>query len=509
MFLFFEMAIAACGEGPPACAPKGVMDMAVVAVVLIAVAVLAIVLVVNAARLKPTPVDDPLPEAVGMGSDESVERFREILRSKTVWAAANPDADHSAFDEFVPKLRTLYPRVFETCELEMVDTYGISLLWKGANRELDPIVLMAHHDVVEADPAGWTHDPFAAEIADGKIYARGSVDTKCIWAALMEAAQTLMEEGFVPPRDIYFFSSNTEEDGGDTAPHMVEHLKEIGRVPYMVIDEGGALIDNPPLGVQGEFAVVGVAEKGIFDAYIQTSAEGGHASTPSLEDATAKLVSGLDAIQKNPPKAKLSAPVAAMLKELAAHGGFGLRLVFGNLWLFKPVVLKIMKGGHETAAMVRTTYALTQLEGSKAHNVIPKTAKGTVNVRIDPSESVAIALDRIKANFDDATTYELDEVCEPSPVSPFEGDPAFDYLRRVIRSVYPQAGIIPYVQSSCSDARHFARVCPRTYRFAGILFRGDQRMRIHGQDENLDVESFKRGVGFYIQFIRHLEKLGK
>ena len=240
-----------------ACKPKGVVNVAIVAAVLIVVAVLAIVLVVNAIRLKPTPVQDPLPESSEMGSDEAVERFREILRSKTVWAAADPDADHTAFDEFVPKLRTLYPRVFEACELEMVDTYGISLLWKGEDCEAAPIVLMAHHDVVEADPAGWSHDPFAAEIADGKIYARGAVDTKCIWAALMEAAETLIAEGYVPPRDVYFFSSNTEEDGGDTAPHMVERLKEIGRVPYMVLDEGGALIENPPLGVKGEFAVVG------------------------------------------------------------------------------------------------------------------------------------------------------------------------------------------------------------------------------------------------------------
>lgn len=481
--------------------------MAVLAVVVGAFAILAVVLVVNALRLKPTEVANPLPESTAMGTDEAVERFREILRSKTVWAAGDPQADHAAFDEFVPMLRRLYPRVFEACELEMIDTYGISLLWKGADRAAAPIVLMAHHDVVEADPAGWTHDPFAADIEDGRIYARGAVDTKCIWAALMEAAETLIAEGYTPPRDVYFFSSNTEEDGGDTAPHMIDYLKGQGRLPFMVVDEGGAVIDNPPLGVKGEFAVIGVAEKGIFDAFIETSAEGGHASTPSLSDATAKLVSGLDGLQKNPPKAALSAPVAAMLQELAARGGFGLRLVFGNLWLFRPLVVAIMKGGHETAAMVRTTYALTQLEGSKAHNVIPKRAKATVNVRIDPAESVDIALERIKARFDDATSYELAEVCEPSPVSPFENDPAFDYLRRVIRSVYPQAGIAPYVQSSCSDARHFARVCPHTYRFAGILFRGDQRSRIHGQDENLDVEAYKRGVGFYLEFLRHLDLL--
>lgn len=483
--------------------------MIVLAVVVALVALLAIVLVVNAARLKPTPVPDPLSPSDARGDDAAVARFQELLRCATVWDLHNPDTDRSAFDEFVPLLRRLYPRVFGTMELELIDGYGISLLWKGVDRALAPVVLMAHHDVVSADASEWTHDPFAADIADGRIFARGAVDTKCIWAALMEAAERLLAEGYVPPRDVYFFSSNTEEDGGDTAPHMVERLVERGRVPYMVLDEGGAVIDNPPLGVQGEFAVVGVAEKGIFDAFVTTSAEGGHAAQPSLEDATAKLVSGLDGLQKNPPASKLSAPVAAMLRELAAHGGFGLRLVFANLWLFRPLVVRIMQGDSETAAMVRTTYALTQLEGSPAHNVIPKRAKATVNVRVDPGETVDAALARIKERFDERTSYELAEVSEPSPIAPFEGDPAFDYLRAVIASVYPAAGIAPYVQTSCSDARHFHRICPRTYRFAGILFKGDQRTRVHGQDENLDVDSFKRGIGFYLEFIRHLDRLGK
>ena len=307
---------------------------------------------------------------------------------------------------------------------------------------------------------------------------------------------TLIGEGYVPPRDVYFFSSNTEEDGGDTAPHMVEHLKEIGRVPYVVLDEGGAVIDNPPLGVQGEFAVIGVAEKGIFDAYIETSASGGHASTPSLGDATAKLVSGLDDLQKNPPRAALSKP-SLDAQRARRPWQLGLRLVFGNLWLFRPLVVKIMKGSSETAAMVRTTYALTQLEGSRAHNVIPeKKAKGTVNVRIDPSESVAIALDRIKERFDDQT-YELDEVCEPSPVSPFDGDPAFDYLRRIVHSVYPEAGIAPYVQNELQRRPPFRARLP-----AYVPLRGHPVPRrpayAHPRpgQESRDVDAYKRGVRF-------------
>lgn len=483
--------------------------MLVLVAVLGVVAILAVILVTNAVRLMPTVVKDPLPISEVMGDDASVIRFQEMLRIPTVWGAQNPDADHAPFDEFVPKMRELYPAVFANLELTLFETYGIMLRWKGANAALAPAVLMAHHDVVDADTEGWTHDPFAAKIEDGKIWARGAVDTKCILAALFEAIETLLAQGYVPPRDVYLCSSNCEEDNGDTTPAMVAYFKEQGIEPFFVLDEGGAVIDNPPLGVTHPFAVIGVTEKGLFNAFITTNSKGGHASTPSPQDATAKLVSSLEAVQKNPPISKLSKPIEAMLKELAAHGGFGLRLVFGNLWLFRPLVVRIMKGNYETAAMVRTTYALTELAGSPAANIIPKQAKATVNVRVDPLETVDTALARLKTHFDSETTFEVRSSIEPSPVSPFEEDVVFDYLRKVIHSVYPDAGIAPYVQSSCSDSRHFERICPHTYRFAGILFKGDQRARIHGQDENLDVEAFKRGVGFYTEFIRHLDLLGK
>ena len=482
--------------------------MAVLVCIGAIIVVLVVVLVVNAVRLKPTPVADPLPQSSAAGDDAAVERFQEMLRIPTVWGAENPETDHEPFDRFVPRMRELYPLVFENLELTLVETYGIMLKWTGANPALDPVVLMAHHDVVSAHPVEWTHDPFSAEIEDGKIWARGAVDTKCILAALFEATETLLAEGYVPPRDIYLCSSNCEEDNGSTAPAMVELFKERGIEPYLVLDEGGAVIDNPPLGVTRPFAAIGVTEKGLFSAFLTVDSQGGHASTPSLEDATAKLVSGLDALQKNPAPAKLSTPIEAMLKELASYGGFGLRLVFGNLWLFRPLVLKIMKGDHETAAMVRTTYAITELEGSPAANIIPKQAKGTVNVRIDPSETIDIALARIKERFDDQTDYELRFAIDPSPISPFD-DAAFEYLRAVTHSIYPDAGIAPYVQSSSSDARHWHRICPRTYRFAGFLFKGDQRARIHGQDENLDVDAYKQGIGFYLELIRNLDRLGK
>ena len=130
-----------------------------------------------------------------------------------------------------------------------------------------------------------------------------------------------------------------------------------------------------------------------------------------------------------------------------------------------------------------------------------------MNVRIDTNEGVQEALHRIDNAFGGEADIQLRDAIEPSRIAPWQGDAVYEYLRAVIHSAYPDAGIAPYIQVSCSDARHFQRAFPRVYRFAGILFRGDQRSRIHGQDENLDVESFKRGIGFYYELMRNLDRL--
>ena len=464
---------------------------------------LGAILVHNARALAPTPIPNPLAPSLAKGSDESVKRFQEMLRIPTVWGRENPDADHEPFDRFVPRMRELYPRTFSQLELTMINQYGILLKWEGEDSSLAPVVLMAHHDVVAADPQTWTHDPFAAEIEGGRIYARGSLDTKCLLAGLYEATETLLAEGFTPPRTVYLWSSNCEEDNGDTTPCVVKYLKDHDVNPAFVLDEGGAIIDNPPLGIDKNMAVVGVSEKGLVNIHITVRSEGGHSSTPSKDDATVRLIEGLQKLMNMQPEARLSEPVEAMLCELGSYGSFPLKLVFGNMWLFRPLVVAIMKRNPETAATVRTTYALTELKGSDAANVLPKEAHATVNIRVDPAETVAQAVARVRECFDDDVEFELFDNFEPSHISP--RDQPYDYIRRVVHSVYPQAGIMPYIQSSSSDARHMSLEFEHVYRFAGILYRGSQRGTIHGQDENIDVESFKRGVGFYTQLIRNLD----
>ena len=466
----------------------------------------------------------PLDAGGYKAGDDAVERFRELLRIPTVSREDVSLRDDAAFARWIPTLRRLFPRLFAASELTRIDDFGILLRWPGADPSLDPIVMMAHQDVVPVEGQDWQHDPFAAEVVDGQIWARGSLDTKNIAAAFLEAAEHLVGQGYVPPRDVWYFSSDGEEIAAPTATHAVDWLREHGVRPYMVLDEGGAVATEAPLGVAEPVAMVGVSEKGHVDLTVTARADGGHASTPSANDACRLLCRVCETISANPGKPQLTPAVEATLAELGARSSELYQAVFGNLWLTRPAVTKIMAASPETAAMLRTTYALTQLEGSNAHNVLPTVARANFNVRIAPFETIADAVARARRLAaqqcrasgvgPSLVTVEVNEAIphtEPAPVSPYEDDAAFDYLHRCVSGVYPEAGFAPYVQNSCTDSREFNAICERVYRFGGFVYSAEARKLLHAANERIGVDVYKRGVEFYVAFLAnlsHVETLG-
>lgn len=482
---------------------------------------LAAVCGVRAARMRPSRAQGSPLDAGGYTADDAaVERFQELLRIPTVSRDDATLVDREPFERWVPTLRRLYPLTFEACELTMIDEFGILLRWPGADAALDPIMMMAHHDVVPVEGQKWERDPFGAEIADGETWARGSLDTKCIVGAFFEATEHLIASGYVPPRDVWYFSSNGEEVSGPAARDAVAWLRERGIHPYLVLDEGGAVAGDTPLGVKVPVAMVGVSEKGHVDLTVTARADGGHASTPTSVDAPRLLARVCERIAANPGMPCFTEALDATLAELASRSSLLYRLVFSNLWLTRPAVAKIMAGNGETAAMLRSTYALTQLEGSPAHNVLPPVARANFNVRVAPFETVADAVERARALAaeecaasgvsPDHVTVEIATAVpytEPAPVSPFENDAAFDYLHRCVTGVYPEAGFAPYVQNSCTDSREFNAICDRVYRFCGFEYSGEARSLIHAENERIGVDVYKRGIEFYVAFLKNLGEL--
>ena len=476
---------------------------------------------VGASRLKPSAPEGAPVDAGGYRADDAaVERFRELIRIPTVSREDASLRDDEPFRQWVPTLRRLYPRTFEACELTTIDDFGILLRWPGADPAADPIVMMAHQDVVPVEGQDWEHDPFGAEIIDGQIWGRGTLDTKCIVGAFFEAAEHLIGQGYVPPRDVWYFSSDGEEVAALTCAHAVDWFREHDIHPYLVLDEGGAVAADAPLGVAEPVAMVGVSEKGHVDLTVTARADGGHASTPAANDACRLLARACERISANPGKPVLTPAVEATLSELGARSGALYKAVFGNLWLTRPLVTKIMAGVPETGAMIRTTYALTQMEGSTAHNVLPPVARANFNVRVAPFETIddAVARARVLAAQEceasgltpDHVTVEVNEAIpytEPAPVSPFAHDAAFDYIHRCVAGVYPEVGFAPYVQNSCTDSREFNAICERVYRFCGFVYSGEARTLLHAPNERIGVDVYKRGIEFYVAFLGHLADL--
>ena len=433
----------------------------------------------------------------------AVERFQAMLRKKTVWPRSG-EPDYAEFDSFLPLLKELYPVTFGTVEVFTVNKYGILLKWKGSDPSLKPVVTMAHYDVVSCEGQNWKYDPYAAEIHDGSVTARGTVDTKCIIGGVLEAFERLIKEGFTPKRDVYFFSTNNEETGGDTTPAVIEWFKERGVTPEFVLDEGGAVVSELPMGIRHDFAMIGVAEKGVADVIITAKGHGGHSSVPTKNDAPYKLVKALDKILSHPAKAELSDANAELLKNLARYAGFGMKLVFANLDLLKPLVLKVMEAaGGETNAMIRTTAALTKLSGSDTINTLPPEAQAGLSVRIAPGDTPQAAVDRIKALIGDGFDVRTEYTMAPSTVSGFDSD-NYRLLCETVKAVYPGAAAAPYVMNGGTDSKHFTAICPDVYRFAGFRFTSAERASTHGENESLSVNAYLKGLEFYRELFRKL-----
>ncbi len=435
-------------------------------------------------------------------NEQAIRRFQEILRVKTI-SRKDDSTDWAEFDRFLPTLKEQFPQVFEKLECTIINDYGIVLCWKGKNAGLQPVILMAHHDVVPVEGQDWHYPPFAAEIHDDKIYARGTVDTKCILAAILEAMDALLSEGFVPERDIYFTTTNNEETSGQTTVKMVEWFREQGIKPWFVLDEGGAILEKMPMGIQNPFAMIGVSEKGLANVYVTAEAKAGHASLPSKNDASVKLVEALHEIGKHPFPATLTPALQEMLRCFSAYVSAGMKLVFNNLWLFGPVVKKVMEGTPDTAAMIRTTAALTELKGSDAINVLPEKATAGFSVRIAPQDSVASVMEHLQKVVGDRAIVTCTDTQEPSPISD-HNTKSYEFIKNTVAKVYPGVAAAPYVMNAATDSRHFAAICKEVYRFAGFVFSEEQRESIHSADEHMPVNDYLKGIEFYTEFLKTL-----
>ncbi len=171
---------------------------------------------------------------------DAVTKFRKMIQFETI--SYPDDRDLDKFIRFHGLLKELFPRVWSETEVREYDG-NLLLRYKGRSQD-GPILFMHHHDVVPVS-GKWTHEPFSADIADGQIWGRGTIDTKSGLWAMLEAAEELLEEGYVPDKDIYFVSARNEETSGLGAKLISEVLKKENIHFSLVLDEGNGVFDDP------------------------------------------------------------------------------------------------------------------------------------------------------------------------------------------------------------------------------------------------------------------------
>ena len=439
-------------------------------------------------RGEPQPVD-------GEKAAKYAKDLSRMIRCETISVRESGPAEK--FARYRAELEQLFPLVHERLERTLI---GDAMLfkWRGTDPARGAVVLMAHSDVVPA--AGeWDHPPFAGEIADGCVWGRGAMDTKGSLCALFNAVEELLAEGFTPPCDVYLASSNNEEIMGDGAPNTVTWLTDHGVKLDLVLDEGGAVIEAPMPGLNGKYAMLGVLEKGYADVRFTAVSAGGHSSTPPKGTPLARLAAFVNRVETRPPfPVKITPPVKAMFAAMAPDMAFPFRLLFGNLWLFGPLLKRVIpKVSGQAGALLHTTCAFTMAQGSDAPNVIPTEASVTANLRFmvhQGREASLQALEKLANKY--GLRMEVLYACDCSPVVDVHSA-GYAYIRQCVREVFPEAGIAPYVMLGGTDAKHYAKVCDCALRFAPTALTPQQLASMHARNENLSVDALARAVAFY------------
>ena len=451
-----------------------------------------------------TPKDNVkvFDEEIEFDGEKAIENLRELVRCKTVSNKDRLLEDEAEFQKLIAKLPYLYPNVFSVCEYTELEDRALLFKWKGKNNG-EPTVLMAHYDVVPVDESGWEKPAFDAILEDGVIWGRGTLDTKVTFNGVLYSADCLIEKGYVPENDIYFAFSGGEEVNGNGAVRIVDYFEQNGIVPALVVDEGGAVVENVFPGVTAPCGLIGIAEKGMMDVEYKVKSSGGHASAPKPHTPVGVLSQACCKIENKPFKSHLTKPVKEMFDTLGRHSNFVYRMIFANLWLFKGVLDIICKSsGGELNALMRTTVAFTQMDGSKAPNVIPPTASMISNIRLNPMDTMESGLEYLKKTVND-NEVEITAIhgMNPSRISQTDCE-AYNKVASAVASTWKGTIVSPYLMVQCSDSRHYGRISDKVYRFSAMDLTSEERATIHGHNERIRVETAKSAVEFYIRLIK-------
>jgi len=478
--------------------------------ILCALGLFIVVSLIRAAFWKAKKVEvEPLPDEA-VDEDRALRHLSGAIQIPTIANDGDVGTDWSQFRRFHDFLDESYPLIAKNLPCEVVRKGSLLYHWKGKNPALLPIAMISHIDVVPVSPGtegDWTHPAFSGHNDGEFIWGRGAMDMKNHLICTMEAIETLLEEGFVPERDVYLCFGDNEEILGTElsgARHLRMALEARGVTQLeSTLDEGGAML---PVNVKGilesVLAGVGIAEKGHCDIEVSMNAKGGHASQPPNHTALGELAKVIQRLEKKQFKAVMTPLMSNIIDSAGRKFPYWLRIVAVNHKLLRPILLAGMKQIPPAACMVRTTTAVTQATGSPAPNVLPQKASAVVNMRMMPGTTTEDLVTHIKKVAKNKNIeVKVLQTNEASKYSKTESK-SYEAIRRGVFNFYPNAIMAPFLVMGGTDTIKYDTMSEHCYRFSPFLAPVELLLCTHATNERIPISAVGQGVKFFKYYIK-------
>jgi acetylornithine deacetylase/succinyl-diaminopimelate desuccinylase-like protein len=377
--------------------------------------------------------------------------------------------------------------------------------YRGRDIGRKPVLLLAHIDVVDADPADWTLDPFTFIEQDGYYYGRGTTDDKDEAAIHIANLIRLNREGFQPDRDIIVALTADEEAGtANGVIWLLANHPDLIDAEY-ALNEGGGGSTRDGVHISNN---VQLSEKVYQSFTLEVSNPGGHSSRPVKNNAIYRLADALIRIRAYDFPVVLNDGTQLFFERSAdiEEGDLANAMRGVSQHPPEPAAIAYLSRIPFYNARLRTTCVATMLNAGHAENALPQRAQATVNCRVLPGESVDAVLNTLHTIIGDAEV-KITSIEEATPSSPSPLEPELlSAIEAVTEEMWPGVSVIPIMSTGATDGLFLRNAGTPAYGVSG-LFSDINDNRAHGQDERILIESYFEGQEFLYRLMTRISKL--
>lgn len=433
--------------------------------------------------------------------------FKQLIETNTTESAGNMT---TAANEIAARLRAEGFPASDVVVLGPDARHGNLIARIHGTGAHKPVLFLAHLDVVEANRADWSVDPFQLTEKDGFFYGRGTSDIKDGDAILVADFIRLKQEAYKPDRDL-ILALTADEEGGDFngVSWLLANHRNLIDAEYCINTDGGdfQLQNGKPL-----LASIETSEKIYADFELKVFNKGGHSSLPRPDNAIYRLANGLVRLAHYEFPAQLNETTRGFFERMAE-----INLKSGDAKLAAemagaaknspdPSAIRELSESPYYNALLRTTCVVTRLEAGHANNALPQDASAIVNCRIFPGGTQAATEETLARILNDPQ-IKITPLAPPhdSPASPLRKD-VVDKMQEVVSQTWPGVPVVPVMDAGATDGYRLRAAGIPTYAISGVFIDMDD-VRAHGRDERILQSSFYDGVDFYYRYIKALSSM--